>query len=224
MNMAYFSDRIDAGKRLAAALTDFRGKNGMVLAVPRGGVVIGYQIADALNLMLDVIIPHKLGAPGNPEFAIGAITEDGTTVLDHNIINYLNITDEYIQTESERQKKEIKRRLKMYRQDMPRRDIAGLHVILVDDGIATGSTMKAALSSVKNKGATTVTLAIPVGPPSTIQELKPQADRVICLYTPDLFQAIGQFYSNFNQTSDQEVIALLKENRKKQFTQTAEAT
>jgi putative phosphoribosyl transferase len=213
--MAYFNDRVDAGKRLAAALADFRNRNGVVLAIPRGGVVIGYQIADELNLPLDVIIPHKLGAPDNPELAIGAITEDGTAVLDDNAISYMDVSDEYIREESERQKKEIERRLKVYRQDMPSRDVAGLHVILVDDGIATGSTMKAALASVKNKGAATVTVAVPVGPPSTIQELKQQADRVICLYTPDFFQAIGQFYSDFNQTSDQEVIALLKENRKK---------
>jgi predicted phosphoribosyltransferase len=220
--MAYFNDRIDAGKRLASALENFRGQNGIVLAIPRGGVVVGYQIADALNLPIDVIIPHKLGAPNNPELAIGAITEDGTTVLDNNTINYLAITNQYIQEESERQKKEIARRLKTYRQNLPAPNIAGLHVILVDDGIATGSTMKAALASVKNKNATTTTIAIPVGPPTTIQELKQQTDRVICLYTPDFFQAIGQFYNNFNQTSDQEVITLLQENRKKQTLQTQE--
>jgi predicted phosphoribosyltransferase len=215
--MAYFSDRIDAGKRLAEALADFRNPNSMVLAIPRGGVVVGYQIADALNLPLDVIIPHKLGAPNNPELAIGAITEDGTTVLDTNIIKHLTINNQYIQQESQRQKKEIQRRLKTYRENLPTRDIAGLHIILVDDGIATGSTMKAALASVKNKNAATTTIAIPVGPPTTIQELKQQTNHIICLYTPNFFQAIGQFYNNFNQTSDQEVITLLKENRKKQY-------
>ncbi|MCL2359800.1 phosphoribosyltransferase [Candidatus Bathycorpusculum sp.] len=212
--MAYFSDRVDAGKRLAAALAHFRGRDGVVLAIPRGGVVVGYQIADALNLPLDVIIPHKLGAPNNPELAIGAITEDGTTVLDNNVINYLAINNQYIQEESKRQEEEIQRRLKMYRQDMPGRNVAGLHVIIVDDGVATGSTMKAALFSVKNKNAATTTIAIPVGSPTTLQELKQQVDCIICLYTPNSFQAIGQFYNDFAQTSDQEVITLLKENQK----------
>jgi putative phosphoribosyl transferase len=212
--MAYFSDRIDAGKRLAEALADFKGKNGVVLAIPRGGVVVGYEIAEALNLPLDVIIPHKLGAPGNPELAVGAITEDGTAVLDEGAVSYMDVSQEYIREESERQKKEIERRLNVYRQGRSSLDLRGLDVILVDDGIATGSTMKAALASVKNKGAATVTAAVPVGPPSTISELKQQADRVICLYTPEFFQAIGQFYDDFAQTSDEEVIALLKENRK----------
>jgi predicted phosphoribosyltransferase len=211
--MAYFSDRVDAGKRLALELRDFAGKNGIVLAIPRGGVIVGYEIANALSLPLDVIIPHKLGAPYNPELAIGAITEDGTTFLDDNLIAYMNVSQEYIKQESERQKKEIQRRLKLYRQDAPYPNLTGLRVILVDDGIATGSTMKAALASVRNKGAASITVAIPVGPPSTIKELKNQADRVICPYTPEYFQAIGQFYDDFSQTSDEEVIQLLKQNR-----------
>jgi len=218
--MTYFADRIDAGKRLAATLTDLGDQNAIVLAIPRGGVVVGYQIADTLNLPLDVIISHKLGAPNNPEYAIGAITEDGTTVLDNDINTCLTITNQYLREESERQKKEIKRRLKTYRQNLPTPDLAGFHVILVDDGIATGSTMKAALYSVKNKNAATTTIAIPVGPPTTIQALKRQADRVICFHIPTFFQAVGRFYNNFNQTSDQEVIALLEKNRKKQIPKT----
>ena len=123
--MAYFSDRIDAGKRLAEALADFKGKNGVVLAIPRGGVVIGYEIASALNLPLDVIVPHKLGAPDNPELAIGAIAEDGSTVLDENLTRYLGVSREYIQEESERQKQEITRRLKLYRQGMAGLELKG---------------------------------------------------------------------------------------------------
>ncbi len=211
--MAYFSDRIDAGKRLAAALSKYGGRRGVVLAIPRGGVVVGYEIARALNMPLDVIIPHKLGAPDNPELAIGAITEDGTAVLDDNLIAYMGVGTEYIKEESERQKQEIGRRQKLYRQGMPPQNFKGQDVIVVDDGIATGSTMKAALASVKNKGATTVTVAVPVGPPSTIEELKRYADGVVCLYMPEYFQAIGQFYNNFSQTSDGEVIELLKKNR-----------
>lgn len=207
--MAYFSDRIDAGKRLAEALADFKGKNAVVLAIPRGGVVLGYEIAAALNLPLDVIVPRKLGAPDNPELAIGAIAEDGSTVLDENLTRYLGVSRDYIQEESERQKEEIKRRLKLYRQGTAGLELKGKDVIIVDDGIATGSTMKAALASVKNSGAKTVTIAVPVGPPQTIQELTQLADRVVCLYMPDYFQAIGQFYDDFSQTEDQEVIRLL---------------
>jgi putative phosphoribosyl transferase len=212
--MVYFSDRVDAGKRLASALADFAGKNGIVLAIPRGGVVVGYEIAAALKLPLDVIIPHKIGAPANPELAIGAVTEDGTTILDNHLIAYMEVTQDYIKEESERQKQEIMRRLKLYRQDVLYPNLKGLDVIIVDDGIATGSTMKAALASVKNRGAASVTVAVPVGPPSTIKELKKQADRVVCPFTPEYFSAIGQFYADFSQTTDEEVISLLKQSKK----------
>ncbi len=213
--MAYFGDRIEAGKRLASALAGFAGKNAIVLAIPRGGVVVGYEIARALNLPLDVIIPRKIGAPDNPELAIGAMTEDGTIILDENLINYIGAPRDYIKEESKRQKLEIERRLKFYRQNEPYPNLKGRDVIVVDDGIATGSTMKAALASVKNRGAKTVTVAVPVGPPSTITELKKQADRVVCLYTPEYFEAIGQFYSDFSQTTDEEVIELLKKSKQK---------
>ena len=209
--MAFFVDRVDAGKRLASALKGFSGKHGVVLAIPRGGVVVGYVIAKALNLPLDVIIPRKIGAPNNPELAIGAVAEDGTAILDDNLIKYLGVSREYIKEETERQKQEIERRLKLYRQDMSYPDLKGLDVIVVDDGIATGSTMKAALASVKNRGAASITVAVPVGPPSTIEELNEMADRVVCLYTPQYFQAIGEFFTDFSQTSDEEVIKLLKE-------------
>lgn len=213
--MAFFTDRIDAGKRLASALKNFSGKKGIVLAIPRGGVVVGYVIAKALNLPLDVIIPRKIGAPDNPELAIGAVAEDGTTILDENLITYLGVSREYIKEESARQKQEIERRLKLYRQDTSYPSLKGLDVIVVDDGIATGSTMKAALASVKNRGAASVTVAVPVGPPSTIEELNEMADRVVCLYTPEYFQAIGQFYTDFSQTPDEEVIKLLQESKQK---------
>jgi len=212
--MAFFVDRVDAGKRLASALKNFSSKKGIVLAIPRGGVVVGYMIAKTLNLQLDIIIPRKIGAPDNPELAIGAVAEDGTVILDQNLIKYLGVSREYIIEETERQKQEIKRRLKLYRQDASYADLKGLDVIVVDDGIATGSTMKAALASVKNRGASSITVAVPVGPPSTIEELEKMADRVVCLFTPEFFQAIGEFYRDFNQTSDEEVIGLLQENKR----------
>ena len=211
--MAFFTDRVEAGKRLALSLKDFSGKKGVVLAIPRGGVVVGSVIAKALHLPLDVIIPRKLGAPDNPELAIGAVAEDGTAILDAKLIKYLGVSREYIKEETERQKNEIERRLKLYRQDTSYPDLEGLDVIVVDDGIATGSTMKAALASVKNRGAASVTVAVPVGPPSTIQELNEMADRVVCLYMPEFFQAIGEFYDDFTQTSDEEVIEMLRENK-----------
>jgi len=212
--MAFFVDRVDAGKRLASALKNFSSKKGIVLSIPRGGVVVGYMIAKTLNLPLDIIIPRKIGAPDNPELAIGAVAEDGTAILDQNLIKYLGVSREYVIEETERQKQEIKRRLKLYRQDASYADLKGLDVIVVDDGIATGSTMKAALASVKNRGASSITVAVPVGPPSTIEELEKMADRVVCLFTPDFFQAIGEFYRDFSQTSDEEVIGLLLENKR----------
>jgi len=210
--LAYFTDRNEAGNKLALALEDFKG-NGIVLAIPRGGVVVGYVIADKLGLPLDVIIPRKIGAPNNPELAIGAVAEDGTAILDNNLIRYLGVSTKFIIEETERQKKEIHRRLRLYRQDGGYPNVKGLDVIVVDDGIATGSTMKAALASVKNREAHSVTVAVPVGPPQTIEELEKMADRVVCLYKPEFFQAIGQFYSDFSQTQDEEVIELLRDNR-----------
>ncbi len=213
--MTYFMDRVDAGKRLASALKDFSGKHGIVLAIPRGGVVVGFEIAKALSLPLDIIIPRKIGAPENPELAIGAVAEDGTAILDNQLIKYLGVSNEYVEKKLKRQKHEIERRLKLYRQDSSYPNLKGLDVIVVDDGIATGSTMKAALASVKNRGASSVTVAVPVGPPSTIEELEKIADRVVCLHTPEYFQAIGEFYSDFSQTPDEEVIMLLKESKEK---------
>lgn len=212
--MAYFSNRIEAGRRLAEALKEFAGHGGVVLAIPRGGVVVGYEIAQKLHLELDVIVPRKLGAPSNSELAIGAIAEDGTAILDDGLVAYLGVNEDYIRRESERQKLEIKRRLKLYRQDAPPLSIKGQTVLVVDDGIATGSTMKAALASLRKQGAKNIVVAVPVGPPSTISELHEMADKVVCLYMPEYFQAIGQFYEDFNQTSDEEVIDLLRNNKR----------
>jgi putative phosphoribosyl transferase len=205
-----FVDRVDAGRRLASALKDLANKDTAVLAIPRGGVVVGYEVAKALNLPLDIIIPRKIGAPDNPELAIGAMTEDGTVLLDEQIVESLRVSKEYIQKESEAQKREIQRRLNLYRGDVPYPILENRSVIIVDDGIATGSTMKAALASVRNRGARSVIVAIPVGPPSTIKELEEKADKVVCLRTPEPFYAIGQFYENFAQTPDEQVTRLLK--------------
>ncbi len=209
-----FTDRTEAGERLASALNGI-SKNSIVLAVPRGGVVVGFEIARILNLPLDVIIAKKIGAPENPELAIGAVAEDGTYLLDNDVVHMLGVPQSYINAEVERQKAEIRRRLKTYRGDLPDPRIEGLDVILVDDGVATGSTLKAALRSLRKRGAKSVTVAVPVGPADTIHELQREADRVVCLSTPDPFYAIGEFYENFEQTTDKEVIALLRRCRQK---------
>jgi predicted phosphoribosyltransferase len=213
--MQIFLDRVDAGERLATALKATIGKGAIVLAIPRGGVVVGRIVARALGVPLDIIIPRKIGAPSNPELAIGAMTEDGTTILDERLIQQLDISRDYIKEESEKQKLEIKRRLKLYRGDAPYPILKNREVVIVDDGIATGSTMKAALSSVRRRGAKKIIIAVPVGPESTIKELKDEADNVVCLFTPEPFYAIGQFYAKFDQTSDDEVKRLLKAGTEK---------
>lgn len=195
---------------MAAALKGAVGKDAIVLAIPRGGVVVGAIVARALGVPLDIIIPRKIGAPGNPELAIGAMTEDGTTILDERLVQQLQVSKHYINEESKKQQLEITRRLKLYRGDAPYPDLKNREVIIVDDGIATGSTMKAALSSLRRRGAKKIIIAVPVGPESTIKELKDEADNVVCLFTPEPFYAIGQFYTKFDQTSDEEVKRLLK--------------
>lgn len=208
--MGLFLDRVEAGRRLATALKGAVSKDAIVLAIPRGGVVVGHMVAHALGIPLDVIIPKKIGAPDNPELALGAIMEDGTTILDERLIQLLQVSKHYIAEESKKQRMEIERRLKLYRGDAPYPVLKNREVVIVDDGIATGSTMKAALSSVRKRGAKKIIIAVPVGPESTIRELKDEADSVVCLFTPEPFYAIGQFYTKFDQTSDDEVKRLLK--------------
>jgi putative phosphoribosyl transferase len=205
-----FINRVDAGKKLSSALASTKSQNAIVLAIPRGGVIVGYEIARTRDIPLDVIIPRKLGAPSNPELAIGAVAEDGTLILNEELVSYLGVTEEYIKAESAKQRVEIERRLKSYRGSAPYPNVKNRTVIVADDGIATGYTMKAALASVRKRGAKTVVMAVPVGPASTIVEMQNDADQVVCLYTPDPFYAIGQFYENFAQTTDEEVIKLLK--------------
>jgi len=208
--MKFFADRVDAGKRLATALRSYRSKDAIVLAIPRGGIVVGFEISKELGVSLDIIVPRKIGAPDNPELAIGAVAEDGTTILNERLVTDLGVSDDFIKNESERQKAEIERRLASYRGDVPYPSLKNRVVIIVDDGIATGYTMKAAIASVRKKGAKSVVIAIPVGPPSTINELERVTDRVICLYTPEEFYAIGEFYEDFSQTTDEEVKRLFR--------------
>jgi putative phosphoribosyl transferase len=207
--MRLLKNRVEAGKKLAAALKGI-SKKAIVLAVPRGGVVIGFEVAKALGTPLDIFITKKIGAPNNPELAIGAVAEDGTLLLDEGLVEMLSVPQGYIEEEVERQKIEIKRRLKSYRGNAPYPPVADREVILVDDGVATGSTLKAALRSLRKQGAKPLVVAVPVGPVDTVEALKQEADRVVCLFTPEPFYAIGEFYENFEQTTDAEVTDLLK--------------
>ena len=208
-------DRVEAGKRLASAVKSV-GKDAIILGVPRGGVVVGFEVAQALCVPLDIIVTKKIGAPENPELAVGAVAEDGTYILDEDILRQIYVPKEYIAEEVERQKQEIQRRLIRYRGDVPYPTLKNREVVVIDDGVATGSTLKAALRLLRGKGAKTVVVAVPVGPPETIRELRKLADRVVVLFTPEPFYAIGQFYVDFSQTSDKEVIELLRRNREKQ--------
>jgi predicted phosphoribosyltransferase len=215
---ALFKDRVEAGKHLASALSSMTNQNAIVLAIPRGGVVVGYEVAKALAIQLDVIVPRKISAPENPELAIGAVAEDGTVVYDSQLVEHLNVSKAYVNEQSAKQMLEIQCRLRTYRGDSPSQDLKGRIVILVDDGVATGYTMKAALSSVRKREARTVIVAVPVAPVTTAEELSKEADRFVCLYTPEPFHAIGQFYENFAQTTDEEVkqlLALAKHLQKK---------
>ena len=203
-----FADRHDAGRRLAGALEKYRGTNAIVLAIPRGGVVIGYEVATALGLLLDVIIPRKIGAPYQPELAIGAIGDD-EYVLDEQTVQYLGVSQQYIAEEIERQKHEIERRWKLYRDDRPFPDLTGKTAILVDDGIATGYTTMAAARAIRKRKPAKLVLAVPTAPPESVARLRPEVDELIVLDTPEPFYAVGSWYEVFDQTTDEEVVELL---------------
>ena len=209
-----FKDRADAGQKLIAELTEFKDqKNTILLALPRGGVVVAFAIAKELNLPLDLVVPRKIGAPGHEEYAIGAITETGEGIFDQEEIKSLNVEQEYLDKKVEQEKKEAERRLKTYRQDRPPLNLTNKTVIIIDDGIATGLTMQAAIKSVKQKKAEKIIVAVPVSAKDSLKKIKEQVDQVICLDAPLFFGAVGAFYENFGQTEDQEVIDLMTKSK-----------
>lgn len=197
-----FKNRYDAGEQLAKRLTEYQNNpEVIVIGLPRGGIPVAYMISNFLKVPLDITCPRKIGAPMNPEYAIGAITETGEGIFNESF----EIQEEAL----EREKQIAQNRLKKYRQGMGPREISGKIVILVDDGLATGFTMKAAILSMQREGANQVIVAVPVAPPDTLEEIKQMADETICLMTPYNFQAVGQFYAEFSQTEDEEVIRCL---------------
>ncbi|OHE57697.1 MAG: phosphoribosyltransferase [Thermodesulfovibrio sp. RBG_19FT_COMBO_42_12] len=206
-----FKDRGDAGVQLVHRLKEYKDRKGvLVLALPRGGVATGYEIAHYLNVPLDIIIVRKIGFPGQPEFGIGAVSETGTVVLNEITISAYGVTKDYIENEISGQKEEISRRVKLYRKGKKLPDLKGKIVILVDDGVATGATMKAAIVTLKEEKLDKLIVALPVGHPDVADEIEQMADEFICIETPLDFMAVGAYYHDFTQVSDAEVIELLQ--------------
>jgi len=203
-----FADRVEAGERLAKALVHHAGTSSLVLAIPRGGVIVGEVVSRALGAPLDVVVPRKIGAPGNPELGIGAVAP-GVRVLDPSALALLGVSEGYLEREIAIQEAEIERRQHAYRDGRAAQPVHGKVAIVVDDGVATGSTAIAALRWARAQGAAHVVLAVPVAPPQSLARLGAEADEVVALETPEPFFAVGEWYRDFEQTTDDEVVAAL---------------
>ncbi len=204
-----YADRHAAGRRLADKLASYRTHHPVVLGIPRGGVVVADAIAQALETDLDIVLTRKLGAPGNPELAIGAVSESGRVILQREIAAAVGADDDYIEEEKQRQLAEIQARRERYRRVRPKIPLQGRTILLVDDGVATGATMQASIWAAREEGPREVVVAVPVGPQDAIERLSHEADHVVCPYMPRYFYAIGQFYLDFKQVDDREVVEIL---------------
>ncbi|HYW91415.1 MAG TPA: phosphoribosyltransferase [Gammaproteobacteria bacterium] len=205
-----FPDRTAAGRRLAEALRGYRlGSEAVVLGLPRGGVPVAEVVAQALGAALDIIIVRKLGLPGQEELAMGAIASGGGRALNEDLAEMLHLDEADIARVEARERRELERREKLYRGDRPAPAIKGRDVVLVDDGLATGATMRAAVAAVRSLGPARVIVAVPVAPAEAVARLREEADEVVCLATPEPFLAVGRWYRDFGQTSDAEVGAAL---------------
>jgi len=205
-----FSNRIEAGRQLAEKLDKYAGREDViVLGLPRGGVPVAYEVAKRLRAPLDVFIVRKLGVPGFEELAAGAIASGGVRVLNEDVMRAIPHADEVIEAVTAREAAELERREQIYREGRPPPELRGRIVILVDDGLATGATMRAAVKALRQGGAAKIVVAVPVSPPDTCRQLEQQADETVCLSTPAFFQAVGQYYEDFSQNSDDDVRELL---------------
>lgn len=210
-----FQDRKDAGQQLAALLTKYAERpDVLVLALPRGGVPVGFEVARKLNVPLDVFLVRKLGVPGYEELAMGAIASGGVRIINDDVVRYLGISDEVIDTVAADEQRELQRRERAYRDDRPPPKVQDRVVILVDDGLATGSSMRAAAIALRKQEPARIVVAVPVSAPQTCNEFRAEVDEIVCAATPDPFQGVGLWYNDFSQTTDQEVRDLLEWARK----------
>ncbi|MFH0846931.1 MAG: phosphoribosyltransferase [Chloroflexota bacterium] len=208
-----FPDRAEAGRLLGEALKDLSDKKAVVLGIPRGGVIVAAELARVIQAGLDIVLSRKLGAPDNPELAIGAIAEDGEVVLHHSLITALGVSQSYIKEEKTRQLAEINRRSQLVRGILPRLNLKDRTVIVTDDGVATGATLQAALWLAHKAEPKNLIAALPVGPEETLTELARDCDEMVCLRAPYGFASVGQFYRHFPQVEDEEVLSLLSRVR-----------
>lgn len=213
--MVAFEDRTQAGRRLAEELAEYAGRGDvLVLALPRGGVPVGYEIAERLDAPMDIFLVRKLGAPGNPELAMGAIASGGVRVLNNDVISVLRISEDQIEQVAGREQEELERRERAYRGDRPRPEVQGKVVILVDDGLATGATMRAAVRALRSRGPERIVVAVGTAPPDTVRQMEQWVEEVVCLVTPRPFFGVGGSYRDFSQMTDEEVKRLLERARR----------
>ncbi|KPV39119.1 phosphoribosyltransferase [Thiohalorhabdus denitrificans] len=204
-----FQDRKKAGERLAALLQERGIRGDIVLAVPRGGLPVGRAVADALGLPLDIVVARKMGAPGNPELAVGAVASDGSVWRNESLIRQLGVDEAYLEEARRREAANAREKFDRYRGGRPDPDLKGRTVLIVDDGVATGATTVACIRQAYSRGAARVVLAVPVAPPESVRRLEGEADEVVAVETPEWFMAVGQFYAEFGQVSDEEAMRYL---------------
>jgi predicted phosphoribosyltransferase len=215
--MPLFKDREEAGRILAKELKEYANRpNVIVLALPRGGVPVASQVAEALNAPLDVFLVRKLGLPGHEELAMGAIASGGVRVLNEDVVQALNIPEAVIDAVAAREQQELKRRERVYRDGRPSPDLHGKTIILIDDGLATGSSMRAAVAGLKAQDAAKIVVAVPTAAPETCESFETEVDEIICASTPEPFYGVGLWYQDFSQTTDQEVRQYLAEASERQ--------